>query len=89
MEREYKSPIKKILKVLEEGRDRWKEKTLESKFKIKVQKSRITFLEDSKGKLKQENKALKDAKQKLKQELLVLKAQHDNEERKKKLQEKS
>ncbi len=89
MENKYKSPLKKLLKVFEIGRDQWKEKTLNAKYALKIARNRIKFLETSKTAIKHENKELQDAQQKLEHELKMLKLElANNEERKKKLQTK-
>ena len=86
MENKYKSPIKKLLKVFEIGREQWKAKTLKAKYDLKIERNRVKFLETSKAAIKQENKELKDAQQKLEHELKMLKLElANNEERKKKL----
>ncbi len=84
MEDKYKSPLKKLLKVFESGRDQWKEKTLKAKYDLKIDRNRIKFLETSKATLKQQNKELKVSKQKLEQELKALKQKYENDENAKK-----
>jgi chromosome segregation ATPase len=49
---DYSSPPHKLLKLFKEGRDSWKEKTREAKKQLKLKRNRITFLEESKAKLK-------------------------------------
>lgn len=40
---EYKSPVHKILQVLRDGRDQWKEKTLFAKYEIKKLKQQLKY----------------------------------------------
>jgi len=43
---EYKSPAHKILKVLKDGRDLWKEKTLLAKYNNKKLKQKLKYAEN-------------------------------------------
>lgn len=43
---EYKSPAHKILKVLKDGRDQWKEKTLLSKYENKKLKQQLKYAQN-------------------------------------------
>jgi hypothetical protein len=44
--KEYKSPVHKILKVLKDGRDQWKEKTLFAKYEIKKLKQQLKYTQN-------------------------------------------
>ncbi|MDY6894326.1 MAG: hypothetical protein SVO01_02745 [Thermotogota bacterium] len=48
----YKSPRRKLVKFFETSRDKWKEKCLDAKYQIKLLKSKIRNLENSKAKYK-------------------------------------
>ena len=43
---EYKSPAHKILKVLRDGRDQWKEKTLLAKYENKKLKQQLKYAQN-------------------------------------------
>lgn len=55
----YKTPVKKLAKFFEDSRDAWKQRAQAAAREAKLKRNRITFLEESKEKLKQENLALK------------------------------
>jgi hypothetical protein len=46
MEYKYKSPAHKILKVLKDGRDQWKEKTLLAKYENKKLKQQLKYAQN-------------------------------------------
>lgn len=51
---EYKSPAHKILKVLRDGRDQWKEKTLLAKYENKKLKQQLKYAQNRIGELSAE-----------------------------------
>jgi hypothetical protein len=51
---EYKSPAHKILKVLKDGRDQWKEKTLLAKYENKKLKQQLKYAQNRIGELSTE-----------------------------------
>jgi hypothetical protein len=57
-EKEYKSPVRKLVKFFKNSRDNWKGKYQELKKKFKRQSNRIRFLEKSKENLKKRVKEL-------------------------------
>ena len=59
MELPYKTPVKKLVKFFESSRDKWKKKAQDAHYENKLKRNRITFLEESKEKLKQENAELR------------------------------
>jgi hypothetical protein len=59
MEVPYKTSLKKLVKYFETSRDKWKQRAQEACYENKLKRNRITFLEESKEKLKLENSALK------------------------------
>lgn len=48
----YKSPRRKLVKIFEKGRDNWKKKCQEAKYKVKLLSNRIRYLEKRKAELK-------------------------------------
>lgn len=60
MEREYKSPLKKLAKFFEQSRDRWKKRAINLSKDVIRYKNRIKFLESSKSKIKTELKLTKE-----------------------------
>lgn len=59
MERDFKSPVKKLTIFFKSSRDKWKEKCKNAMQEIRSHKKRIEFLETSKASLKEKNKELK------------------------------
>ena len=53
----YKSPIHKVLKILERGRDTWKEKYREAKEQIKYLQNKLRRIEQSQQDWKQKAQA--------------------------------
>lgn len=51
---------------VESSRDKWKQRSLDAHYKIRLQRSRIQFLEESKEQVKQENVELKQRLSELK-----------------------
>ena len=87
-EKQYKSPQRKLVKFFEKSRDQWKEKCLDAKVKIRRLSNRIRFLEESKGKLKNQVKELKNEisrmeseRQKIERDLEELKQNDDKNEK--------
>ncbi len=58
--KEYKSPQRKLVNFFEKSRDRWKNKSIAAKQKVKRLQNRVRYLEKSKGHLKNQIKALKE-----------------------------
>jgi hypothetical protein len=63
---EYKSPAHKILKVLKDGRDQWKEKTLLAKYENKKLKQQLKYAQNRIGELSTELEQLVKEKKILK-----------------------
>lgn len=83
--KDYKSPRRKLVIFFETSRDKWKKKCLDAKYQIKLLKSKIRNLENSKAKYKNrakeyEAKVKKLEKQarKMKQEMQELKKNCDS-----------
>ena len=66
--KEYKSPLRKLVRFFEQSRDNWKQKSQERKRKNKYLKKRIVELEKSKEKWKGQAKEGEMALKKLKRE---------------------
>jgi chromosome segregation ATPase len=47
--KEYTSPVRKLVHFFEKSRDQWKTKCREAKAQIKLLKNRVRFLEKSRG----------------------------------------
>ena len=61
LDKEYKSPLKKLVKFFEESRDKWKEKYFEKKKELKRTQNRIYDLNNRKEEWKE--RALKAEKE--------------------------
>ena len=54
----YKSPRRKLVKIFEEGRDKWKKKCQHAKYNVKLLSNRVRYLEKRKDELTQRVKQL-------------------------------
>lgn len=54
--KEYKSPLRKLLRFFEQSRDKWKEKCRKAKQEVKRLKKRVNFLEESRARWKKQAK---------------------------------
>ena len=54
----YKTPISKLIRFFEKSRDKWKTKTKEAKYQIKLLRKKIKYLEQNKKIYKDQNKQL-------------------------------
>lgn len=70
--KEYKSPLRKLVKFFKKSRDQWKAKNREAKAKIKYLNNRVRDLEKSRDQWKQKAKKFETELKKLKAELEVL-----------------
>lgn len=57
----YKTPVSKLIRFFERSRDKWKNKTKEAKYQIKLLRKKIKYLEQNKKIYKTENKKLMSA----------------------------
>lgn len=48
----YKSPVGKLIKFFNKSRDKWKSKCLDAKYKIKLLRNQVRYMEKSKAELK-------------------------------------
>ena len=62
----YSSPTHKLIAFFKKSRDNWKNKAMDAKYKNKLLKNRMVFLESSKGKLKKQVEELKEENASLK-----------------------
>ena len=67
--RQYRSPIRKLMKFFEQSRDKWKEKCLEAKRRIKLLHTKVADLKASRGRWKKEAKQLRVEVAQLRHEL--------------------
>ena len=58
VEKEYKSPSRKLIKFFEKSRDKWKAKYLDLKYKTKLMQNKIWYLEKRKTELNLQIKEL-------------------------------
>ena len=65
-QKEYKSPIRKLVVFFEKSRDRWKDKYIGAKADVKRLKNKVRFLVESKNALKQSLKVLESEMNQLK-----------------------
>lgn len=56
----YKSPTRKLVRFFEKSRDKWKEKCLEAKYKVKLLRNQVRYMEKRKTELKQRIKELEN-----------------------------
>jgi uncharacterized protein YlxW (UPF0749 family) len=63
-DRDYKSPMRKLVKFFEKSRDNWKAKCQEAKYKVKLLQNRIRYLEKRKAEL---DKRVKELEKELRQ----------------------
>ena len=54
----YKTPASKLIRFFERSRDKWKNKTKEAKYQIKLLRKKIKYMEQNKKTYKSENKKL-------------------------------
>lgn len=47
----YKSPRRKLVKIFEDGRDKWKKKCQEAKYTVKLLSNKVRYLEKRKSEL--------------------------------------
>ena len=57
--RQYRSPIKKLVVFFEESRDKWKQKCLDAKRRVKRLHTKVADLQRSRERWKQECKQLR------------------------------
>ena len=62
---EYKSPKHKIISVLRDGRDKWKEKTVTTKYELKKLKQQLKHAPSKIDQLKSELKQAKENQKKI------------------------
>lgn len=62
----YKSPIRKLSKLFKNSRNQWKAKCRKAKYKIKLLKNKIQYLEKSKDNLKMKLKRLENELERMK-----------------------
>lgn len=84
-EKEYKSPVKKLVKFFEKSKNKWREKCKEYSYESKLKNKRIRFLESTKSALKEENVELKKRIKELENKVMIA-TLVDNSESKKKHQ---
>lgn len=54
----YRSPVRKLIKFFEESRDQWKTKCLQAKYQVKLLSNKIRYLEKRKADLTKRVKEL-------------------------------
>lgn len=67
--KEYRSPQKKLLKFFESSRDRWKEKCVVAKQRIRTLQTRVADVHASRERWKEEAKQLRERLAQLEAEL--------------------
>lgn len=70
-EKEYKSPVKKLVKFFEKSKNKWREKCKEHSYDLKMKNKRIKFLESTKSFLKEENVKLKQKIKDLEKQFII------------------
>ena len=69
-DKDYKSPMRKLVKFFEKSRDSWKTKCQEAKYKVKILQNKVRYLEKRKAELdkrvKELEKELREHRQKKK-----------------------
>ena len=72
--KQYRSPIRKLVKFFEQSRDNWKTKCLETKRRVKLLHTKVADLQASRQRWKQEAKELRGELAQLREELEEQKA---------------
>ena len=72
--KQYRSPIRKLVKFFEQSRDNWREKCLEAKRRVKLLHTKVADLQASRQRWKQEAKQLRAELAQLREELEEQKA---------------
>lgn len=72
--KQYRSPIKKLVKFFEQSRDNWKAKCQEAKRRVKLLHTEVADLRASRERWKQEAKQLRAELEQLREELEEQKA---------------
>ncbi len=67
--KQYRSPVKKLMRCFETSRDKWKEKCLEAKLRVKLLHTKVADLRVSRERWKQEARQLRVEVSRLRDEL--------------------
>ena len=67
--KQYRSPVKKLMRYFEQSRDKWKERSLEAKQRIKLLHTKVADLRASRERWKKESKQLRVEVAQLRDEL--------------------
>ena len=57
--KEYRSPVKKLMRYFEQSRDKWKARCLEAKGRVKLLHTKVADLQASRERWKEEAKRLR------------------------------
>jgi chromosome segregation ATPase len=63
--KKYKTPVSKLIRFFEKSRDKWRTKTKEAKYQIKLLRKKNKYLEKKKNIYKAHNKELKSQLQEM------------------------
>ncbi len=58
LSKRYKTPVSKLVRFFEKNRDKWKIKTKEAKYQIKLLRKKIKYMEQNKKNYKNQNRKL-------------------------------
>ena len=72
--KEYRSPTEKLARFFKGSRDKWKEKCMEAKLRVKRLQTKVADLQTSRGRWKEEAKQLRAEVAHLREELEEQKA---------------
>ncbi len=72
--KEYRSPIKKLVRFFEDSRDKWKEKCQEAKLRVKRLHTKVADLQTSRERWREEARQLRAEVAQLREELEEQKA---------------
>lgn len=67
--KQYRSPVKKLMRYFEQSRNKWKERCLEAKQRIKLLHTKVADLQASRERWKEEAKQLRVEVAQLRNEL--------------------
>ena len=75
--KKYRTPVSKLIRFFERSRDKWKTKTKEAKYQIKLLRKKIKYLEQNKKNYKAQNKELTSQLQQMREKEIKMQEEID------------
>lgn len=76
--KKYKTPVSKLIRFFENSRDKWRTKTKEAKYQIKLLRKKNKYLEKNKNIYKAQNKDLTSQLQQMKEKEVRMQEEIDH-----------